>query len=239
MQPGGILFPRPPAGCKPLNCTTTERIMRRPFFGIGIIFQALGLFCFLTFWLMNYAIAFFTIGSILIFLARQKWYWKILSLTPFLFSMGIVINALYFETYLIPKDFTGTVYIITEPEKGVSRKYNFFNRVYEIPITGVLFTQFRQRPGYHIRKFYVLEDDGTHTPLGVLDYRHYIEEWVVNPAPTEPPRDSFAVFTPQLEYDFKRKTYRNVFTVGRYSDIDLWNYLPDEKIDSLQNALNR
>jgi hypothetical protein len=213
--------------------------MRKALFGIGVIFQVLGLLCFLTFWLMYYAIGFFTIGSVLIFFSKQKWYWKILSLTPMLFSIGLVINALFFETYIIPKNFTGTVYVITEPENGVRRKYHFISRVYEIPMTGVLFTKFEQKPGYHIRKFYQIDTEGNQTELGELDYRDYIEKWVVNPPSTEPSRDSFAVFTPELDYDFKTKTYRTVFTVGKYKDIDRWNYLPDEKIDSLKNAIIR
>ncbi len=41
---------------------------------IGIIFQLAGLFCFLTFWLMYFAILFFVVGSILISFSRTRWY---------------------------------------------------------------------------------------------------------------------------------------------------------------------
>ena len=156
-----------------------------------------------------------------------------------LFSIGIVVNALTFEKYIIPEGFKGVVYVITEKDYGKNREYDFFTRVFRIPKSGILFTKFRQKPGFNNRKFFQTDSTGNLKEIGVLDYRSYIEKWVVNPAKTEPPRDSFAVFTPDLEYDFKAKNYRMVFTVGKYNDTKVWNYLPEEEIDSLKKAIKK
>lgn len=154
-----------------------------------------------------------------------------------LFSIGIIINALTFEKYVIPKDFKGVIYVITEKDYGKNREYDFFTRVFKIPKSGILFTKFKQKPGFNNRKFYQVDNSGNLRELGVLDHRSYIEKWVINPPKTEPSRDSFAVFTPDLEYDYKAKNYRTVFTVGKYKEVKVWNYLPEEKIDSLKNTI--
>ncbi len=67
-----------------------------------------------------------------------------------------------------------------------------------------------------------------------LDYLNYIEKWVINPPKTEPSRDSLAVFTPNLVYDFEDEKYYLAFTIGKYRDIEKWNYVPPERIDSLR-----
>lgn len=156
-----------------------------------------------------------------------------------LISICIIINAVRFEKYIIPKGFKGVVYVLTDQEHGEDREYNFFTRVFRIPKSGILFTKFKQKEGFENRKFYQVDNLGNLREIGVLDYRDYIEKWVINPPKTEPSRDSFAVFTPNLEYDFKAKNYRTVFTVGKYNEIKEWNYLPEEKIDSLKNTIKK
>jgi hypothetical protein len=205
-------------------------------FIIGLTCQAVGLFCFFSFWLMYCAIAFFSIGTTLIFLSKKTWYLKLISITPLLWVIGIIINALYFEKYIIPASFRGVVYVITDKENGEDRTYDLFTRIYKIPNSGVLFTKFKQRSGFNKRSFYQVDKNGFLQPLRVLDYRSYIEKWVINPPKTEPPRDSLAIFTPEIRYNSNSKEYSTVFTVGKYKDIKVWNYLPEQTIDSLRNA---
>lgn len=205
----------------------------------GISCQLLGLFCFLTFWLMGFAIVFFIIGTILILLSRKNWYLKLLSLSPMFFVSGIVINVLYFEKFIIPSDFSGVVYIITDPKFGENKEYDFFFRVYRIPKSGVLFTKFHQNSGINKRSFYQADKEGNLKELGVLDYRSYIEKWVINPPKTEPSRDSLAVFTPESQFDFESRKNNTVFTVGKYKDTKVWNFLPKERIDSLRLIQSR
>lgn len=163
----------------------------------------------------------------------------LLCILPMLFSISVTINAVTFEKYIIPKDFKGVVYVITDKDYGENREYDFFTRVFKIPNSGILFTKFKQKSGFNNRNFYQVDSSGNLRKLGVLDYRSYIEKWDVNPPKTEPSRDSFAVFTPDLEYDFKAKNYRTVFTVGKYKEIEVWNYLPEEKIDGLKKAIKK
>ena len=207
--------------------------MKKILLTIGIIFQLAGLFCFLTFWLMYFAIAFFVIGTILIYLSRTKWYIIILTVSPMLFVVGVIVNALYFEKYIIPENFRGVVYVITDKKRGIDREYNFFTRLYRIPQSGILVTKFNQKSGFNFRSFFQITKKGELKELGVLDYRDYIEKWVINPPKKEPSRDSLAVFTPDIEIDPETKKYRTVFTIGKYKDIKIWNFLPQEKIDSV------
>ena len=144
-----------------------------------------------------------------------------------------------FEKYIIPEGFKGVVYVVTDKDYGENREYDFFKRVFRIPKSGVLFTKFKQKSGIINRDFYQIDNSGNLKEIGVLDYRSYIEKWVINPPKTEPSRDSFAVFTPDLKYDFKSNNYRTVFTIGKYKEIEVWNYLPEERIDSLKKAIKR
>lgn len=183
------------------------------------------------------AIFLFLIGTVLILLSRKKWYLQLISMVPMLYSFGVILNSLTYEEYIIPEDLKGVVYVITDKENGRDKEYDFYKRVYRIPASGVLFTKFNQKAGLNNRTFYQINNNGDLMKLGVLDYRHYIEKWHVNPPKTEPPRDSFAVFTPELQYDFDTERYNMVFSVGKYKDIKTWNYLPEELIDSLRKKL--
>lgn len=208
---------------------------RTEFLIIGIICQLLGLFCFFTFWLVIFAAILFVVGTIFILISKKKWYLKIICLLPMFIASGIIINASYFEKYILEKDFKGSVNIITDYKIGEPREYDFFERVYRIPKSGVLFTKFNQNSAFNYRKFYQQNENGKLIELGILDHRNYIEPWVYNPPKTEPSRDSFAVFTPQLERDFKNNKYKLTFTVGKYKNLKNWGYIPEEKIDSLRN----
>ena len=48
------------------------------------------------------------------------------------------------ERYLIPKDFRGVVYVVSDQENGTEKEYEGIHRVYRIPESGILFTQFSQ-----------------------------------------------------------------------------------------------
>lgn len=209
------------------------------FFGLGIICQLLGFFFFLTFWLMYGAIFLYLIGTVFILISKQRWYFKILSVSPMLFSMGVIINALTFERYLLPEGFKGPVAVITDKEIGEEKEFDFYWRLYKIPSSGILFTKFNQNEGYPTREFFQIEKSGKLKKLGTLDHRDYIESWVINPPKTEPSRDSFAVFTPELEFNFDTRKYYTVFTVGKYKDFEAWNYFPEGLIDSTRNALKK
>ena len=208
--------------------------------GLGIFFLLVGLFFFWTFWLMNFGFALLAIGTIFVLFSRQKWYYQLIVIGLPLAYVGFsILNAFARpETFLIPEDFKGVVYVIYDEEIGDLKEYEGLRRVYKIPKTGVLFTKFKQTQGIHNRKFYYVNKNGDRKGLGILDYREYNEKYTINPRPTEPPRDSLAVFTPEISTDLMLKTkyYFTTFTVGKYQEIKVWNFLYPVNIDSLRQA---
>lgn len=209
-------------------------------FGLGILFLLIGVFLFMTFWLMYYGFAFLAIGVIITIMSKHRWYFQLVALgLPLGFVGFSILNAFAQpETFLIPEDFKGVVYVIYDERIGEPKEFEGLRRVYKIPETGVLFTKFKQTQGIHNRKFYYVDKKGARKELGIFDYREYNESYTINPRPTEPPRDSLAVFTPEVSVDLmlKTKSYYTTFTVGKYQDIKAWNYLYPDFIDSLRRV---
>jgi len=189
---------------------------------------------------MYFGFAFLALGTILVLFSRQKWYYQSIAIGLSLGYVGFsILNAFArSETFLIPEDFKGVVYIIYDGRIGEAEEFEGLRRVYKIPETGVLFTKFRQTEGIHNRKFYFLTNNGERKEVGILDYREYNEKYTINPRPTEPRRDSLAVFTPQITFDImlNSKNYYTAFTVGKYKDIKAWNYLYPKYVDSLKQV---
>jgi len=189
---------------------------------------------------MYFGFAFLAIGTILILFSRQKWYFQLITIgLPLGYVAFSIVNAFARpETFLIPDGFNGVVYIVYDEQIGEPKEFEGLRRVYKIPETGVLFTKFKQTQGIHNRKFYYVTKNCDRKELGILDYREYNEKYTINPRPTEPPRDSLAVFTPEIRVDLmlKSKNYYTAFTVGKYQDIKAWNYLYPDYIDSLKQV---
>jgi len=217
--------------------TTTKSNL---LFGLGIFFLLIGLFFFLTFWLIYFGFALLLLGTILVLFSRQKWYYQLIAIGLPLGYVGFsILNAFARpETFLISDGFKGVVYIIYDEQIGEPKEFEGLRRVYKIPETGVLFTKFKQTQGIHDRKFYYISKRGDRKELGVLDYREYNEKYTINPRQVEPPRDSLAVFTPEVNVDIMLKTkyYYTTFTIGKYQDIKAWNYLYPDFIDSLRRV---
>ena len=72
------------------------------------------------------------------------------------------------ETYLLPEGFKGKVNIIFNQENGAAPKYSNRRRVYEIPISGILLTKFRDQYGLVDHKYYYVNSIGKRTELKVL-----------------------------------------------------------------------
>ena len=64
------------------------------------------------------------------------------------------------ESYLIPEGFTGKVNIIFNRKEGSPVKYENERRVYEIPDSGILLTQFTANDGFIDRKYYYKNQSG-------------------------------------------------------------------------------
>lgn len=76
--------------------------------------------------------------------------------------------------YILPKDYTGVVIILYSQKNGVKKKYEENKRVYQIPVNGILKTQFDVDYGRtELPKFYYTKiDEKKQIPL-VLDWKDY------------------------------------------------------------------
>lgn len=160
--------------------TTTKSNL---LFGLGIFFLLLGLFFFLTFWLMYFGFACLALGTILILFSRQKWYYQLIAIGLPLGYVGFsILNAFARpETFLLPDGFEGVAYVIYDEQIGEPKEFEGLRRVYIIPETGVLFTKFKQTQGIHNRIFYYVNKNGDRKQLGILDYREFNEKYTINP----------------------------------------------------------
>jgi hypothetical protein len=97
----------------------------------------------------------------------------------FAFIAGLIVLACgglywYFtasgeeELYLLPNSFTGIVVLIFNQQSGKPRVYEQGKRVYQIPESGILHTQFPPNTGWHpLPSFYYLHQ-GKRVLLGHL-----------------------------------------------------------------------
>lgn len=98
------------------------------------------------------------------------------------------------ETFLIDKDFRGDFYIIYNQKGAQKEKFEGDARVYEIPKTGVLFTEFEpdwRGMSYHngrtSQRFYLVDEHGIRKEVTELD-----KDKFENESPINPKMDSFA-----------------------------------------------
>jgi hypothetical protein len=100
------------------------------------------------------------------------------------------------EIYLIPYNFQGEVNIIFNqdgiaqkykneynrdsiymPKIGAAKKYENRYRVYEIPSSGILLTQFKANSGWHIdRKYFYVDSLGNRFPLKIFEFKHFKQD---------------------------------------------------------------
>jgi len=216
-----------------------KQTLSNTLFGISIVLFALGLFCFLTFWLMYLGFGLMIIGAILCLLSKKKWFYQALLIgLPFGFVAFTFLNAIEMpERYLIPEDFRGTVYVVFDQDNGKEKEYEGIHRIYRIPESGILFTQFSQNEDvYSFQEFYFVDSNGKREELGELDNRHFNGPNTINPRATEPPRDSLVVFNKRttgriLASDGQNYYNYKALTVGVYNSIEKWDYIAPKDIE--------
>ena len=86
---------------------------------------------------------------------------------------------------LIPKDYIGPVLITLDVENGSEKMIENGKRVYIIPSSGILRTQFQAEYGYHFRKFYYLDQSGSRNEIPIIN---------TNEKPVTFDKDSIYVF---------------------------------------------
>lgn len=114
------------------------------------------------------------IGLILLLIGRRKRQIKpliqiVISALPFIVYFTIhLINLPSSDTFLIPKNFRGIVYVYYDQNNGIEKEFEGSRRVYRIPKDGILLTKFDLK-GDEIdlsnSKFYLVDEKGSRTLL--------------------------------------------------------------------------
>jgi len=216
------------------------------FVGLGILFLLVGLYLYLTFWYFIYGFGALLAGAVLIFFSTKNWLFKLLTIgIPFTFVGYSFYNSFMTpERYLIPEDYRGSVIVIFNQKDGQKKEYEGKRRLYRIPSTGVLFTQFKDEEGWMNQDYYLVSPNGQRKKLGVLDSRDFNEEWTLVKNLKEPPKDSLAVFNPGTmgtmgnSGDKDSKVFLSLW-FGTYNDPTKRNEFTPEFIDSLKRATQK
>ena len=132
-------------------------------------------------------------------------------------------------------------YLVFNQPDGHAPEVEGGRRIYRIPASGVLFTQFPDEQGFIDQRYYYLTSTGQHQRLGVLDTKSFNEEWTTVKHAQEPPRNSVAVFNPGAmgtigdAWDAHRRVFTEL-SVGTYNDLEHFEKVMSDRLDSLQQA---
>ena len=220
------------------------RLRRSPIFlAIGLVLIVVGVFLYLTFYFFMYGFASLLLGSVLVLSTNRRWPFKIVAVGIPLAFVGYSWTRSFTtpETYLIPSTYRGRVLVVFNQPDGQKSEVERGRRIYRIPSSGVLFTQFAAEQGFIDQQYYFITPAGQRKRLGVLDTRDFNEEWTTVKHASEPPRDSVAVFNPGTMGSMGdgNGPHRKVFlelSVGTYNDLEHFKDVTTDRLDSLQQA---
>jgi hypothetical protein len=161
------------------------------------------------------------IGLTLIWLTKRKIITKIIwTISPVVFFFGFQaiwyqLNKVDPEIFLIKEDYRGKIHVIFNQECGIPEEWEGRTRIYSIPESGILLTQFEDEQGWIDQNYFFIDSNGSRTKIPNLDVRDFNEEWTTVKNPNEPSRDSLGVFHAGRvysdgTYEFYISTYRNL-----------------------------
>jgi uncharacterized protein DUF6843 len=143
---------------------------------------------------------------------------------------------------LIDKDFRGPFYIVYNQKGGQKEKFEGESRVYEIPKTGVLFTEFEpdwRGMTYHNGKtrqrFYLVDENGSRKEITMWSTFEFNRQAVENPKMDKYASDTVAAFPTsagEIGGNTQMFTVESYF-IGPYDMIEVTSDLKREYIDSL------
>ena len=146
------------------------------------------------------------------------------------------------ETFLIDKDFRGDFYIIYNQKGAQKEKFEGDARVYKIPKTGVLFTEFEpdwRGMTYHngrtSQRFYLVDEHGTRKEVTELDIHKFEGEAPINPKMDSFARDSVVAFF--IAAGGLGPYTCDSYYIGTYDHFGKCELLNPEYIDSLKTLL--
>lgn len=163
----------------------------------------------------------FLLGIILIWFSKKKVktkvLWVIIPITVFFTYQFLLYQFTKVppETFLIPEDFRGKIHIHFNETSGGIKEVENGRRLYKIPNSGILFSQFSDEQGFIDQQYYLISKSGKRTELPNLDVRDYNEEWTTEKNPNEPSRNILGVFhagrvSAGGSYEFYVATYQQL-----------------------------
>lgn len=107
-------------------------------------------------------------------------------------------------------------------------------RVYKIPLSGILLSQFKDKQGFIDQQYFLVDMNGRRTLLPNLDVHDYNEEWTTEKNSNEPSRDILGVFhsgrvSSEGSYEFYVSTYKQLR--------DSFDFQYDKRFDSVEQKL--
>lgn len=206
----------------------------KALFGSGIFLLVTGAIITTFFPFFNYfyslpLIAFF-IGLLLIWFSSKKIKTKLLwTFIPVLIFFLYQYSWLQYdkcepETFLIPSGFNGKVHVVYNKSCGQKAEYENGRRLYKIPNTGILLTQFKDEYGSIDQQYFIIDSNSHRTILPQLDVREYNEEWSTIKNPNEPSRQLLGAFhtgrTGNGNYEDGKTYYFQEFWVCTYQQFN-------------------
>ncbi len=152
------------------------------------------------------------------------------------------------ETFLLPENFKGFFYIVYEQTNGQGKVFEQNRRIYNIPITGVLFTKFKNdwrsikfENGTINQQFYFVDDNGKRKRIKVLDTGDFNNEATINLKKQQYSRDSLGVFfiSAGTISNGKITLTTDQYYIGKYNDLAKTKDFTFQHIDSLRNHLTK
>jgi hypothetical protein len=138
---------------------------------------------------------------------------------------------------LIPKGYSGNIYIIYDQPNGSDEEYDDKSRVYRIPANGVLFTKFTMETNTDDQQYYYVTSEGESKKIIQVSTGDFNESWAYIKNPKEPSRDDIVIIDGGVIWSMisanNNYEYQHAF-IGTYKQFTLHKEFSLSYIDSLQ-----
>jgi hypothetical protein len=182
----------------------------------------------------------FVLGLILVWLSGQKLKTKIIwTLAPI--TVFVVYQLLWYqfnkapaETFLIPRNFRGKIHIHFNEPCGRAAETERGRRLYKIPASGVLLSQFKDKQGFIDQQYFLVDSTGKRMPLPQVDVHDYNEEWTTEKNPHEPSRNILGI----IDAGRVSRDGMYEFYVSTYNQLkDSFGFMYDKQYDSTEQKI--
>lgn len=127
------------------------------------------------------------------------------------------------EIFLIPAGFHGKVRVIFDKPCGLTELMEGKKRIYTIPNSGILITQFKSEFGIINQEYYYVDANGNRTLIPKMMLQDFNEATTTEPNANEPSRDEIGIFEWGTTFNVQREgmePYEGYeFYVGTYTEV--------------------